>query len=558
MCLPELNRFMSLKPIHPLLLLVGALVWLTGCGPKEDTVTRQAKAGILVINNAAEPSSLDPQEITGLLESRIAYSLFEGLVNYDPVDLHAIPGVAESWMMSDDGRVWTFKLRPNARWSNGDPVQASDFIFSYKRILSPSFGAEYASMLHGVRGAKEFNTGTLKDFSAVGFKAPDAHTLVVELNHPIPYFLQLICHHSWLPIHPPTILKYGTIDQMHTPWTRPGALVGNGAFTLQSWEVARQIVVKKNPQYWDAANIHLNGVEFHAITDLFAEERAFRGGELHITGTVPPYKVVQLLGQKSPTLRIDPYLSVSFIRINTNVKNNPDVQRALADTRVRRALGMVIDRQKIAEKVLRAGESPARHLTPPGTGGFIAEARWSEDVAIAQRLLAEAGYPGGKGFPKIEYLLNASEGSQLAAQAYQEMWRKTLGIEVELRSLDWKVYLSALHKGDYQLARSAWSGDYNDPNTFLEMFISGNELNQTNWSDPEFDRLIAAAAAEIKPNVRLQLFEKAEQRLIEGAPIIPIVFNKNKFLIRPEVQGWYPNLLDQHPLNRIKLIPSNN
>ena len=558
MCLPELNRFMSLKPIHPLLLLVGALVWLTGCGPKEDTVTRQAKAGILVINNAAEPSSLDPQEITGLLESRIAYSLFEGLVNYDPVDLHAIPGVAESWTMSDDGRVWTFKLRPNARWSNGDPVQASDFIFSYKRILSPSFGAEYASMLHGVRGAKEFNTGTLKDFSAVGFKAPDAHTLVVELNHPIPYFLQLICHHSWLPIHPPTILKYGTIDQMHTPWTRPGALVGNGAFTLQSWEVARQIVVKKNPQYWDAANIHLNGVEFHAITDLFAEERAFRGGELHITGTVPPYKVVQLLGQKSPTLRIDPYLSVSFIRINTNVKNNPDVQRALADTRVRRALGMVIDRQKIAEKVLRAGESPARHLTPPGTGGFIAEARWSEDVAIAQRLLAEAGYPGGKGFPKIEYLLNASEGSQLAAQAYQEMWRKTLGIEVELRSLDWKVYLSALHKGDYQLARSAWSGDYNDPNTFLEMFISGNELNQTNWSDPEFDRLIAAAAAEIKPNVRLQLFEKAEQRLIEGAPIIPIVFNKNKFLIRPEVQGWYPNLLDQHPLNRIKLIPSNN
>ncbi len=549
---------MSLKSYPPLLLLLGAMVWLTGCGPKEDTATRQAKAGILVINNAAEPSSLDPQEITGLLESRIAYSLFEGLVNYDPVDLHAIPGVAESWSTSADGRVWTFKLRPNARWSNGDPVQASDFIFSYKRILSPNFGAEYASMLHGVRGAKAFNTGTLKDFSEVGFKAPDAHTLIVELDHPIPYFLQLICHHSWLPVHPATILKYGTIDQMHTAWTRPGALIGNGAFTLQTWDVARQIVVKKNPRYWDAANVSLNGVEFHAITDLFAEERAFRGGELHITGSVPPYKVVQLLSQKSPALRIDPYLSVSFIRINTNVKNNPEVQRALADERVRRALGMVIDRQKIAERVLRAGESPARHLTPPGTGGFIAQAKWSEDIAVAQKLLAEAGYPGGKGFPKIEYLLNASEGSQLAAQAYQEMWRQALGIEVELRSLDWKVYLSALHKGDFQLARSAWSGDYNDPNTFLEMFITGNELNQTNWSDSEFDRLIAAAAAEINPSERLQLFEKAEKRLIMGAPIIPIVFNKNKFLIRPEVQGWYPNLLDQHPLNRVQLIPSQN
>ncbi|MEI6597761.1 MAG: ABC transporter substrate-binding protein, partial [bacterium] len=239
---------MSLKPYPPLLLLLGAMVWLTGCGPKEDTATRQAKAGILVINNAAEPSSLDPQEITGLLESRIAYSLFEGLVNYDPVDLHAIPGVAESWSTSADGRVWTFKLRPNARWSNGDPVQASDFIFSYKRILSPNFGAEYASMLHGVRGAKAFNTGTLKDFSEVGFKAPDARTLIVELDHPIPYFLQLICHHSWLPVHPATILKHGTIDQMHTAWTRPGALIGNGAFTLHTWDVARQIDVKKNHQ----------------------------------------------------------------------------------------------------------------------------------------------------------------------------------------------------------------------------------------------------------------------------------------------------------------------
>lgn len=538
-------------------LLLAALVWLSGCGPKEDTATKQAKAGILVINNAAEPASLDPQEITGLLESRIVFALFEGLVNYDPVDLHAIPGVAESWTTSADGLSWTFNLRPNAKWSNGNPVTAADFIFSYQRILSPNFGAEYASMLHGVRGAKDFNTGKLKDFSQVGFKALDAHTLVVELNHPIPYFLQLICHHSWLPVHPPTILKYGAIDQMRTPWTRPGALIGNGAFTLQTWEVARQITVQKNPQYWDAANVSLNAVEFHAITDLFAEERAFRGGELHLTGTVPPYKVVQLLSRNDPTLRIDPYLSVSFIRINTNVKNNPEVNRALADTRVRRALGMVINRQKIAEKVLRAGESPARNLTPPGTGGFVAEVGWAEDIAAAQKLLAEAGYPAGKGFPPLEYLLNASEGSQLAAQAYQEMWRQALGIEVELRSLDWKVYLNALHTGDYQLARSAWSGDYNDPNTFLEMFITGNELNQTEWSDAEFDRLIASAATESSPPQRFALFQKAEQRLIDGAPIIPIVFNKNKFLIRPEVQGWYPNLLDQHPLNGIKLIPAS-
>ena len=537
------------------LALVAALVALVGCKPKEDTASQMAKAGILVINNNAEPSGLDPQEVTGLLESRIVYSLFEGLVNYDPVDLHPIPGVAESWTMAPDGKTWTFKLRANARWSTGDPVTAQDFLFSFQRMLSPKFGAEYASMLHCVRGAKNFNEGKLKDFQQVGFKATDARTLVIELDNAVPYFLQLICHHSWLPVHPPTILKFGQMEEMHTLWTRPGNLVGNGAFTLESWAVARRIIVRKNPGYWDAANVALNGVEFRAITDLFAEERAFRGGELHITGTVPPYKIVQLREQKAPFLRLDPYLSCAFIRINTDVKDNEPVRKALADVRVRRALGMSIDRNLIAERVLRAGETPALNMTPPGTGGFKSRPQWSTDLNEARRLLAAAGYPGGQGFPKLEYLLNTSEGSQMAAQAYQEMWRKQLGVEIELRNLDWKVYLSSLHKGEYQIARSAWSGDYNDPNTFLEMFITGNELNQTNWSDSEYDRLIGAAAREIDQTKRYEYFQQAEQRLIEGAPIIPVVFNKNKFLIRPEVQGWYPTLLDQHPLNRVKLVP---
>lgn len=526
---------------------------LVGCGPKEDTATRRAREGYLIINNAAEPSGLDPQEVTGLLESRIVYSLFEGLVNYKADDLSPIPGAAESWTNSADGRTWTFRIRPAARWSNGDPVSARDFLFSYERMLLPTFGSEYASMLHCVRGAKAFNEGKLKDFAQVGFRAPDDRTLVIELDHPVPYFLGLICHHSWLPVHPPTILKFGKIDTLNTPWTRPGALVGNGAFTLETWEVARRIVVRRNPGYWDAANVGLQAVEFRAITELFAEERAFRGGELHITGSVPPPKVVKLREAGSKELRLDPYLSTSFIRVNCDVKGNEAARKALADVRVRRALGMVIDRQQIVEKVLRAGESPALHLTPPGTGGFIARARWQEDRAEARRLLAAAGYPGGKGLPKLEYLYNTSEGSQKAAEVYQETWRRELGIEVELKNQEWKVYLSSLHKGEYQLARSAWTGDYNDPNTFLEMFITGNELNQCNWSDPEYDRLIGAAAREPDPSKRFEYFQQAEQRLVEGAPILPVAFNKNKFLIRPEVTGWYPTLIDQHPLNAVRL-----
>lgn len=550
-----------LRPVHPWTAALLALaLLLSACGDGRSTVERQAAEGYLIINNMAEPSGLDPQTITGLSESHIIGALFEGLVNYDPKDLHPVPGVAESWTMAPDGKQWTFRLRTSARWSNGDPVTSADFLFSYQRMLSPAFGAEYASMLHGIRGAKAFNTGQQKDFQTVGLRAPDAHTLVIELEDPIPYFLQLLCHHSWIPVHPPTILRHGQIDTLHTLWTRPGAMVSNGAFTLERWEVARRVVVRKNPGYWNAGVVALKAVEFRAISDLFAEERAFRGGELHITGAVPPYKVAKLRAEKAPQLRLDPFFSTAFVWVNCDVKGRTPVdqaaRKALSDPRVRQALGMAIDRTLLAEKVLRAGETPALHFTPPGTGGFQPVARWSQDVAAARRLLADAGYPGGKGLPKFDYLYATSEGQQMAAQAYQEMWRRELGVEVELRNLEWKVYLTAMRKGEYHLCRGAWVGDYNDPNTFLEMLITGNELNVSKWSDPEYDRLLGLAAKETNAQRRFGYFQQAEARLVQQAPVLPVVFNKNKFLIRPEVQGWYPTLLDQHPLTAVRLVPA--
>jgi oligopeptide transport system substrate-binding protein len=533
---------------------------LTGCGDGKTTAERMAAEGYLIVNNMAEPSGLDPQTITGLSESHIIGALFEGLVGYDPKDLHPVPAAAESWTMSPDGRTWTFRLRAGARWSNGDPVTSADFLFSYERMLSPAFGAEYASMLHGVRGAKDFAAGRSKDFRAVGFRAPDARTLVIELEDPIPYFLQLLCHHSWIPVHPPTILRHGKMDALHTPWTRPGAMVSNGPFVLEKWEVARRVVVRKNPLYWNAAEVALNAVEFRAISDLFAEERAFRGGELHITGAVPPYKVAKLREEKAPQLRTDPFLSTTYVWVNCDIKGEQPVdqaaRKALSDPRVRRALGMAIQRELIAEKVLRAGETPALHLTPPGTGGFVAKARWRQDAEEARRLLAEAGYPGGKGLPRFDYLYATSESQQMAAQAYQEMWRRELGVEVELRNLEWKVYLVAMRKGEFHLCRGAWVGDYNDPNTFLEMLTTGNELNISKWSDAEFDRLLGLAAKETDPARRFGYFQQAEARLVDQAPVLPVVFNKNKFLIRPEVRGWYPTLLDQHPLSAVKLVPA--
>jgi oligopeptide transport system substrate-binding protein len=534
----------------PALLL---LLLLSGCAPEEDTATRLAREGVLVINNSAEPAGLDPQVVTGVIESRIVSALFEGLVEPNPRTLEPEPAAAERWMLSPDGRTWTFHLRPSARWSNGDPVTARDFAFSYRRILSPGLASEYAWMLFAVKGARDFNAGKTADFSTVGIRAVDDRTLEVELDHPTPYFLQLLCHHSWLPVHPPTILAHGPIDAKHGRWTQPGVLVGNGAFTLESWQVARRIVVRRSPTYWDAANVALGAVHFRAIPDLYTEERAFRGGELHITGAVPPYKVHRLIEARDPSLRVDPYLSVSYIRVNTRVQGDPAVARALSDVRVRRALGMVIDRRLLAEKVLRAGETPALSMTPPGTAGYVSRHAWSQDRDEARRLLAEAGYPGGKGFPVLEYLTNTSEGSILAAQAYQEMWRRELGVEMVIRNQEWKIYLQSLHKGDYQIARSAWTGDYNDPNTFLEMFTSGNEMNQTGWSDAEYDRRIALAAAEPDRGRRFEHFQAAEERLIAGAPVLPVVFNRSKFLIRPEVVGWHPTLLDVHPLKHVRL-----
>ena len=526
---------------------------LAGCAPEKDAAARAAEEGVLIINNSAEPAGLDPQVVTGVLESRIVCALFEGLVEPDPRDLEPRPAAAESWETSADGRTWTFRLRPSARWSNGDPVRADDFVFSYRRILSPGLASEYAWMLYPIRGAKDFNQGRLKDFSQVGIRATDARTLVLELDHATPYFLQLLCHHSWLPVHPPTILAHGPIDAQHGRWTQPGRLVGNGAFVLESWEVARRIRVTRNPLYWDAAAVALRAVEFRAISDLYTEERAFRGGELHITGAVPPYKVHRLIQAGDPSLRVDPYLSVSYIRVNTRAAGDPAVSRALGDVRVRQALGRVLDRRLMAERVLRSGEKPALSMTPPGTAGYVSRHAWSEDRDSARRLLAEAGYPGGRGFPRLEYLTNTSEGAMLAAQAYQEMWRRELGIEVVIRNQEWKIYLQSLQRGEYQLARSAWTGDYNDPNTFLEMFTTGNEMNQTGWSDPEYDRLIAAAAAEGDRDRRFGFFQQAEARLIEGAPVLPVVFNQSKFLIRPEVEGWHPTLLDIHPLKHVRL-----
>ena len=501
---------------------------------------------ILHLGNGAEPKALDPHVVTGVTEHNIISALLEGLVTEDPKTLEPQPGAAESWTVSDDGTVYTFALRSNGKWSNGDTVTAHDFVFSFERMLSPGLSAEYAEMLFVMKNAAAFHEGTLTDFSQVGVRAVNDSTLEITLNAGTPYFLSMLNHYSWYPVHPPTILKHGKMDELHTPWTRPGNYVGNGVFVLDTWEVNKVIVVKKNPLHWDAQIVRLEAIHFHAIEKALTEERAFRAGDLHVTGTVPLDKI-EKYQQKSPELlMVSPYIGTYYYLFNVE-------QPPLDDVRVRKALSMSIDRAAICTHVLKAGQLPAYHFVPPDTGGYTSQARVTYDIAAAKTLLAEAGYPDGEGFPGFELLYNTNESHRKIAEVIQQMWQKNLNIKVMLKNQEWKVYLDSTQQGDFQVARAGWIGDYVDPNTFLDLWITGGGNNRTRWSNSDYDNFISTAAATSDAAVRFNAFQKAETILLNELPIMPIYLYVSLSLIQPGVKGWYPTLLDHHPYKYVYL-----
>jgi oligopeptide transport system substrate-binding protein len=528
-----------------------ALILHAGCGRRETRVEFGNREQVLYKGNGTEPAELDPQIVTGVTEHHTIMALLEGLVTEDPVDLHPVPGVAERWDISADGRIYTFHLRPNAKWSNGDPVTARDFLESYKRILTGSLASEYAYMHFVVTNAEAYNQGKLTDFSQVGYKALDDHTFQITLAEATPYFLSLMNHSSWFPVHLPTLRKYGKPYERGNKWTRPGHYVGNGPFVLHDWKVNSVVIAKKSPTYWDRAQVRLNEIRFFPIDSADTEERAFRSGQLHITETIPLSKI-EVYKRKQPELiHIEPYLGIYFYRINVT-------KPPLNDKRVRQALVASIDREAIVEKITRGGQLPAYHFTPPGTAGYQSRARIPNDLARAKKLLAEAGYPEGRGFPKVELLFNTSEAHRSIAEAIQQMWKVNLGIDVQLVNQEWKVYLDSQHTLNYQLCRSAWIADYVDPNSFLDMWLTGGGNNDTGWSNAEYDRLIAQAARESNPERRIEIFQRAEALLLDELPLIPIYFYTRVGLRRPEVKGYYPNILDNHPYKYIYLEETAN
>ncbi|MCW1916018.1 peptide ABC transporter substrate-binding protein [Luteolibacter sp. GHJ8] len=533
------------------LFLLPALLCLTGCqreeqlGSGETLVEKANREGVLIMGNSNEPKGLDSQVVTGVLESNILRALFEGLVSDHPSeDATVLPAGAEVLEPDATATVWTAKLRQDAKWSDGAPVTAHDYAFAYQRILEPSFAAKYAEMLYFLKGADRFNKGETTDFKEVGVEVLDDFTLRLTLRGPTPYFPQILKHYTWNPVPRHAVLKYGTMTQKGNAWSKLGNIVSNGPYQLKSWRRNDHLEVERNPYYWGADKVTLNGVRFLPINNSYTEARMFRDGLMHVTYTAPP-EIVDFMKKENPSvLRQEPYVGTLFFRCNTK-------RKPLDDQRVRRALNLAYNQEEICNKILR-GYKPAYGMTPP-MAGYDSPHAISFDPETARRLLAEAGFPGGKGFPRLKILLASRETAATVAQAVQAMWRKELGIEVEIENKEWTAYLAAMQEFDYDLASSGWIGDYLDPLTFLEMWTDGNGNNLTGWSSKPYEELLQKSHQEADAAKRYALLREAETIMTAESPTLLIAWYARNYLMDPAVEGWKPLLLDNHPYDVLRL-----
>ncbi len=515
-----------------------AALALAACGPVKDRAD-------LVFINGAEPESFDPALVTDQVGMRISSALFEGLCRIDQAG-RPEPGMAERWELSEDKKTYTFHLRRGALWSNGDPVTAHDFVRSWRRVLDPVTGADYASQLFVIANARAFHEGTAADFSQVGARAVDDHTLVVALENPTPYFIDLCAFATLAPVHLPTLERHGGA------WIKPQNVVANGAYLLEAWKLDNHLRLRKNPRYWDAANVALETIEVLPIGEPNTAINYFLTGEADLImdkGMVPTSLTATL--KEKPWFHTGPFLGSYFTRFNVN-------RAPFDNAKVRQAFALAIDRRRITEKITQLGEIAAWSLTPPGTGaaGYEPPPGPGFDPERARALLAEAGYPGGRGLPRIEYLYFPKTVEMNIAVELQSMWKEHLGVSVQLEKKEWKIYLASMKALDYQMCRSSWVGDYNDPNTFLEMFVSASGNNRTGWKSAEYDQHLQAAAAEPDPLRRNAVFAEAETLLVStDAVILPIYYYVGvQFYHADKLAGVQPNLIDDHPFRCMRWI----
>ncbi|KLN59331.1 peptide transporter [Kiloniella spongiae] len=486
--------------------------------------------------NGAEPGSLDPQISEGVPSAHILRDVFEGLTA-ENTDGSIIPGQAESWTISDDGTQFTFKIRDDAVWSNGNPVTAHDFVFAWQRAVDPKTGSEYSFLLYPLKNAQAIAGGEEKDLTQLGVKAADDKTLEVQLEGPAPYFLGMITHSVAYPVHKATVEAHGEA------WTRPENMVSNGAFKVTEWTPQSRIVAVKSDTYWNKDTVKLDKVVYHPTESPTSELKRYRAGELDWTYEVPNDQIKWIKENLADEFSVSNYLGVYYYGFNMT-------KPPFNDPKLRKAFSMAIDREILTSKIVTAGEVPAYAFVVPGVTGYdpvYADFKAGDQNArnaAALKLYEEAGY--SKDSPiEIELRYNTNDNHKKIAIAIASMWKKTFGAKVNLVNEEWKVYLETRkQKQVTQAFRAGWIGDYNDPNTFLELWLSDSGLNDTGFDNPEFDSLLKQAGLEQDATKRKELLMQAEAIFLEANAVAPIYHYVTKRMVKPYVKGWQSNVMD--------------
>ncbi len=528
--------------------IIGLLIMaaLTACGNNNsaDVPNQASRNSPLTLadgstvfrrGNGAEPETLDPHRAQSVTSSNILRDIYEGLVNQSP-EGELIPGGAERWEISDDGKTYTFYLRKDARWSNGDPVTAKDYVYGLRRCVDPETGSVYAEILTPINNAKAIIGGELPP-EALDVTAVNDHKLEIHLKAPTPYFIGLLAHSSAYPAHHASIEKHG--DQ----FTQPGNHITNGAYQMSEWVVASHITITRNEHYWDNANTGIDVVKYLPIENTESEFKRYLAGELDMTGSVPIPQIEWAKTNLPDDYQSYPSLAVYYYGLNLTrepFKDNP---------KLRRALSLAIDRNIITEKVTRGGQIPAYAWVPPGVNNYKPQnpeyATWPRDkqLAEAKRLYKEAGYSDENPL-EVELRYNTSEGHKKIATAVASMWKTALGAKVVMVNEEWKVFLQNVNtKKVTQVYRSGWVGDYNDANTFMELMHSAFGLNGTGYANPDYDALLDRASMESDAGKRRTLMQQAEQLLIADQPVIPIYHYVGTRLVKPYLKGFVGNIM---------------
>lgn len=614
----------NLPAIVLVTLLLGGVAWSL-------TASRLPPADF-TFNNHTEIKTVDPALVSGQPEGRVINGLFEGLVRLTPQERLPVtggpeewPGTAESWEISEDQKTYTFHIREDARWSNGDPVTAEDYRYSMRRFLSPITAAEYAKQGWYLKNGKKYNSAgaylepgdrvevelNLKpgehetrigqlvkgvlirkdppempedeeerdkitqrfyidvdgqercyvigdasrgdeipndaepcrmvtlDFDEVGIRVVDDRTLVTELENPTPFWLQLLGFYPLFPVHRGCLEEHGAPD-----WTRPENIVTNGPYRIGFRRPRDRVRLVKNESYWNKDNVRLETIDALCVEKSTTSLNMYMLGDVDWIEEPPPNLIREFMNADPPRDDFNPAPQLGTYYYKFNVERGP-----LADKRVRQALALALDREEIIRTAVRGPQKPGYSLVPPGVVGYTSPKIPHSDPQRARELLAEAGYPGGQGFESLEILYNTHEAHKAVAELVRKQWQRELGITVTLRNEAWPAYQDRLRMSQFDVGRQAWIADYNDANTFLDMYVSDNENNQTNWANDEYDRLISAAEAESDEQKRAELLYQAEEILLDEVPLVPIYYYFSRNMVKPHVRGFYNNLQDFHPLH---------